>query len=422
MQDAKEDTGHPVEINEDNSQEEILDEGDAKKLDEEEVESISWFSDDGGEDVDSSFKDYDITASPNDFNLSTIVNFIDTGPFKVPGFQRNYVWDLKKASKLIESIMIGLPVPQVFLYEAGKNSFLVIDGQQRLMSIYYFSKKRFPRREKRPEIRRIVAEKGFLPLEILNDDKYFSKFNLSLTGHGGQKSKYHGKNYDTLGEDKTTFDLRTIRNVIIKQNSPEEDRDSSVFEIFNRLNTGGVNLKPQEIRSSMYHSELMILIDKINLNKTWRDLIAQPEPDLHAKDTEILLRVLAMVVEGEEYSEPLGRFLNNFARKAKRLDQGKLNYIESLFKAFFEKIEKINPQVFRVEKSNRFSIAIFEAVFRAACSDSFKKGTLDIIDLKDEKLNSLKTDQKFVDATKEGIGRAAHVKERFDRARAILAE
>ncbi|MBX9934704.1 MAG: DUF262 domain-containing protein [Methylobacterium sp.] len=394
----------------------------AEAVQNEEASSAGWFTDDGGEDVDSSFKEYDITASPNDFNLTTIVNFIDAGPFKVPGFQRNYVWDIKKASKLIESIMIGLPVPQVFLYEDGKNSFLVIDGQQRLMSIYYFAKKRFPRREKRPEIRRIVAEKGLLPAEVLNDDKYFTNFNLALTGHGGQKSKYHGKNYETLGDDKTTFDLRTIRNVIIKQNSPEEDRDSSVFEIFNRLNTGGVNLKPQEIRASMYHSDLMTLLDKINLNKTWRDLIGQPEPDLHAKDTEVLLRVLAMVVEGEEYTEPLGRFLNNFARKGKRLDQNKLAYVEALFKSFFEEISKINSQAFRVERSGRFSIAIFEAVFRAVCTDAFRSENVEVWKIDEEKLNKLKTDQKFVDATKEGIGRAAHVQERFERARAILAE
>lgn len=82
--------------------------------------------------------DYDISVSPNDFNLKTIFDFIDSGIVKIPGFQRNYVWDLKRASKLIESLLIGVPIPQIFLYEEKKNSFLVIDGQQRLMTIYYF--------------------------------------------------------------------------------------------------------------------------------------------------------------------------------------------------------------------------------------------------------------------------------------------
>ena len=95
--------------------------------------------------------EYDIIASPNDFNIGTIFNFINSGVVKIPGFQRNFVWDVKRASKLIESIIIGLPIPQIFLYEQSRNHFLVIDGQQRLMSIYYFINQRFPRRERSAE-------------------------------------------------------------------------------------------------------------------------------------------------------------------------------------------------------------------------------------------------------------------------------
>jgi uncharacterized protein with ParB-like and HNH nuclease domain len=70
---------------------------------------------------------------PNDFKL-TLFSFIESKAVKIPGFQRNYVWDIMRASKLIESPIIGLPIAQIFLYEEGRNSFLVIDGQQRLMS------------------------------------------------------------------------------------------------------------------------------------------------------------------------------------------------------------------------------------------------------------------------------------------------
>jgi uncharacterized protein with ParB-like and HNH nuclease domain len=84
--------------------------------------------------------DYDISVSPNDFNINTIFDFIKGGTIKIPNFQRNYVWDIKRASKLIESLLIGVPIPQIFLYEEKRNSFLVIDGQQRLMTIYYFIK------------------------------------------------------------------------------------------------------------------------------------------------------------------------------------------------------------------------------------------------------------------------------------------
>src|SRR5260221_1669342 len=70
---------------------------------------------------------YDLTATPNDFNILTIFSFIQSGAVKIPGFQRNFVWDQRRASKLVESLIIGLPVPQVFLYEESRNKFLVID-------------------------------------------------------------------------------------------------------------------------------------------------------------------------------------------------------------------------------------------------------------------------------------------------------
>jgi uncharacterized protein with ParB-like and HNH nuclease domain len=184
-------------------------------------EEEDWF-DDYAEDADEiQIDEYDITAAPNDFNILTIYNFLEAGSVRIPGFQRNYVWDLGRASKLIESLLLGLPVPQIFLYETGRNEFLVIDGQQRLMSIYYFMKQRFPKKEKRGELRTIFDERGSIPDEVLHDDKFFENFRLKLPETiPAQPNKFRGLAYATLGVHKTQFDLRTIRNVIIKQNSP----------------------------------------------------------------------------------------------------------------------------------------------------------------------------------------------------------
>jgi Protein of unknown function DUF262 len=112
-----------------------------------------WFEDYAEGDEEAQIDEYDITASPNDFNVLTLFSFIESGAVRIPGFQRNFVWDRVRASKLIESLIIGIPVPQLFLYEQARNKFLVIDGQQRLMTVYYFMKRRFPRREKRVELR-----------------------------------------------------------------------------------------------------------------------------------------------------------------------------------------------------------------------------------------------------------------------------
>ena len=136
----------------------------------EETEALindKWYIDLCEEEPETVVKEYDITATPNDFNILTLFSLIDNGVIKMPPFQRNYVWDEKRASKLIESIILGLPIPQVFLYEQGKNSFYVIDGQQRLLSIYFFVKQRFPTAEGRLILRQyLTGEKAEEPANI----------------------------------------------------------------------------------------------------------------------------------------------------------------------------------------------------------------------------------------------------------------
>lgn len=89
---------------------------------------------------DTSIISYDISVIPNDFNVMTINSLIESGIISMPAFQRNYVWDRKRASRFIESLILGLPVPQIFLYQMDRNKYSVIDGQQRLLTIYFFVK------------------------------------------------------------------------------------------------------------------------------------------------------------------------------------------------------------------------------------------------------------------------------------------
>src|ERR1022692_2871653 len=141
-------------------------------VDDDEAKKPEWFEDYVDEEDEVQINEYDITATPNDFNVSTLFNFVESGAVRIPGFQRNFVCDRARSSKLIESLILGLPVPQLFLYEQARNRFLVIDGQQRLMSIYYFIKKRFPQKHRRVDLRRIFDQHGSLPESVLYDDDY----------------------------------------------------------------------------------------------------------------------------------------------------------------------------------------------------------------------------------------------------------
>jgi uncharacterized protein with ParB-like and HNH nuclease domain len=372
------------------------------------------------EDDEIQIEEYELTSSPNDFNVLTIFSFIESKAVKIPGFQRNYVWDIKRASKLVESIIIGLPVPQIFLYEEAKNSFLVIDGQQRLMSIYYFIKQRFPRTEKRTELRRVFDEHGQIPKTVLQNDEYFEKFNLRLADlASGAANKFEGLNYETLEDYKTQFDLRTIRNVIVKQNVPKDD-DSSIYEMFNRLNTGGINLTPQEIRASLYHSDFYTMLSRVNMQAPWRKLLDGSQPDLHMRDIEILLRGFAMLLEGDKYGSSMARFLNRFSKNAKAFTDGTVKRLETVFNSFLEATAPLPSRAF-FSASGKFSLTTFEAIFAAVCGEALKNGSLNVGRLNPSVVASFRSDSEFAKFSQAQSNRKANVAGRLRRAKELIS-
>lgn len=382
-------------------------------------ENTDLFDGDYDSDEEYSFTEYDVTSSPNDFNVKTIYDFIISGSIKIPDFQRNYVWDLKRASKLIESIITGIPIPQIFLYEKSKNNFLVIDGQQRLMTIYYFINKRFPNKDKRSELRDIYDERRKIPEEILENDDYFTKFNLKLPGKTPDKvNRLNKLNYDTLDEYKRTFELRPIRMIIIKQNAPPND-DSVIFEIFNRLNSGGVNLAPQEIRVSLYYSDFYKMLKRINQAEKWRTLIGQEDPDIHMKDIEIILRGFAMLMEGNKYKPSMTRFLNTFSENAKKFPKQDIDYLEKLFHSFLNKCVPLGDKIF-ISKKGKFNISMYEAIFSAICKRPYENRNFDIDEIDATKFYNLKENPKFIDSIQSHTTNTEMVKARLNTAREAL--
>jgi len=385
-----------------------------------EVQAEGWFEDYADDSEEDQIDEYDITATPNDFNVLTLNSFVEAGTVKIPGFQRNFVWDIKRASKLIESLILGLPVPQLFLYEQARNKFQVIDGQQRLMSIYYFIKKRFPRKERRTELRAVFDEHGGIPDSILHDDTYFQTFSLRLPEKlPGKRNKFKGLNYSTLGDYRTQFDLRPIRNVVVKQASPDND-DSSIYEVFNRLNTGGVNLRPQEIRTSMYHSSFYEMLYAINAAAGWRTILGAPVPDLHMKDIEILLRGFAMLIDGKNYSPSMVRFLNRFSRNCESMQEENIGYLRKLFCSFVDAASELEDNAFVNKKNNRFNIALYEAAFTATCEQASAEHRILGGKIDPAGLSSLANDDEFIGAASKASTGTTNVETRLDRARACL--
>jgi hypothetical protein len=359
---------------------------------------------------------YNITSSPNDFNIRTLYDFLDSGVVKIPGFQRNFVWDIKRSSRLIESILMGIPIPQLFFYEKGKNEFLVIDGQQRLMTLYYFIKGRFPKADKRPEIRRIIDETGNVSEDLISDDSYFSDFSLKLkSGYTGSENRLEGITYESMPE-KSELNLKTIRCIFIKQLDPRDD--SSIYEIFFRLNTGGINLTPQEIRSSLYYSSFYEMLTRMNLDPRWRRLTT-PEPDVRMRDIEILLRGFAMLSEAETYKPPMIKFLNDYSKRSKSFERTAVDYSRALLDKFLETCSILPEGAFKLS-TGRISASIYDSVFVVLCKNAFEHNTLDVLTTDSERLNVLRNDEEFMSATESQTTSKFNVGLRIKRAREIL--
>ena len=151
-------------------------------------------------DLESTPATYEVITYPADFTLEGLVSKHKKGSMKIPGFQRNYVWNIKQASRLIESFLLGLPVPAIFLFtDEERNEQLVIDGQQRLMSVVFFFNGYFG-----------------------EADKDGRKKVFKLTGLN-ENSPYHNKTYAELEEsDRAAFNKlndSVIFNTCVNKNS-----------------------------------------------------------------------------------------------------------------------------------------------------------------------------------------------------------
>jgi uncharacterized protein with ParB-like and HNH nuclease domain len=371
-----------------------------------------------GEDI----VEYDITASPRDLTPANIVDMIDSGIIEIPLFQRNFVWDIKKASKLVESLILGLPVPELFFYSEGDENatYKIIDGQQRLLSIYFFIKGRFPKNsDSRLAVRNIINKSSDLG-SLLADNNIFKDFVLQLNEEDdGVKSRYHGSKFLTLDKDsQIKFRLRRyLRTVVVRQNKPD-DNSSSMFEIFNRLNTGGTPLNHQEIRASLYYCNFYAMLVEINDMDCWRKLLGKPTQDLRSSDIELILRSLALLEDGDNYSPKMVTFLNNFSRKSKNFKAQHVEYLQKIFLSFIDACSELGDKAFF--RNNRFSKTLFESTFVAVCKKSFCNASLVTGKIEKVSFEALKIDSKFVSYLMSGSSSTDSITNRIKRAEDII--
>lgn len=270
---------------------------------------------------------YSITAYGADYPVDGLVKRLDAGDIVIPSFQRGYVWSKGQADRFIESLLLGLPVPGIFLSkEPNSNKLIVIDGQQRLRTLEFFYSGLFQGRE----------------------------YRLS-----GVNPAFDGKTYKTLeDEDRRRLDDTIIHATIVRQEKPSED-DSGIHHIFKRLNTGGTALQPQEIRASIYQGSFNELLGELDETNEWREIYGNPSKRL--KDQELILRFLALYLDADSYTRPMQEFLNNFMGRNRHLDDSRAEEFRNAFVNTVRTIHgAVGKQAFRPEGA--LNAALFDAV------------------------------------------------------------
>lgn len=280
---------------------------------------------------------YNITSYGADFDVEGLVRRLRRGSVFVPDFQRGFVWSLRQSSQFVESLLLGLPVPGIFLAQDPETEkLMVIDGQQRLKTLHFFYSGTFGDDARNGGPSRRFALRAVNP-------------------------EFEGLEYADLTErDQNRLDNSLLHATIVRQNSPD-DGMSSIFHIFHRLNTGGERLTPQEIRQALYRGKLIDSVNELNGNADWRSIYGNENP--RQKDRELILRFWAMYVGSDRYSAPMLGFLNEFA------EENRDPSIEFLFEgrsAFASTVRAFNHALgrnaFRTEGTRQLNAAVFDSM------------------------------------------------------------
>lgn len=241
-----------------------------------------------------------LTTQAYDKSVADVVRMIEDKDIRLdPDYQRNYVWDNKKSSLLIESIILNVPIPVIYVSQEQDDTWSVIDGLQRLYSLKRFFEGKFK----------------LSGLEILSE---LNKHDINSLNPKALRLLKNG----------------LLRVIMITHDSNEEIK----YDVFMRLNTGSVHLNEQELRNCLYRGNLNKLLKELTNNVQWQTLLGLKAPHKRMADRELILRFLAIYhgwnIENKQLVGYKGRmkvFLNEFMSKNHNTNTQNLENWKQLF-------------------------------------------------------------------------------------------
>lgn len=220
-----------------------------------------------------------------------------------PGFQRRIVWDYKKMSKFIESILLDVPLPYIYLAEDKDGTQLVVDGQQRLNAVFSF---------------------------------YDGSFRLQGCPIMGE---LEGKPFAELDRQlQRAIERKPLPVVLIKQATHPRVK----FDVFERLNTGAVQLNAQELRNCMYRGPFNDLINELSTYAIFQKLLGFDKPHARMKDNELALRFFVFYdLTPYNYKKPMKRFLDSEMERRRNLAEKEARNLAKDFRQTLETVDLV---------------------------------------------------------------------------------
>ena len=342
---------------------------------------------------------YNINSWGADYSFRELISMYQDGDLVKPELQRKYVWGKPEASRFVDSVLLGLPIPSIFLAKTTDNKMLIIDGYQRIMTINDY-------------VRGIWSE----------NNKVFKLSNI----RGKINHRWIDKSFSELPDsEQRKIKTSTIHAIIFEQKTPNEN-DTSLFQIFERINTSGRSLLPQEIRNCVYQGKLNSLLFELNLNTKWRTLFGNDNEDQRMRDLEYILRFFALntefVFSNPKSSITLKKYLNEFMGDKSNNAESQIELHRKEFTLCINSIyENIGENAFYNVQSNdlatiikRFYPPIYDAVMIA--TSKAKAMGLDLSTASEEKRINLLKDASFRKYISEGTMQTEHINGRINLA------
>lgn len=305
---------------------------------------------------------------------------------ELASFQRSFVWTRPQMDRFIESLLLGFPVPGIMLVQQSDKRYLVLDGQQRLRTLEAFYNGMHRKRE-------------------------FSLENVA--------EEFKGLTYKTLEpQQKRVLDNSFIQATIVKTDGTAESRES-VYQIFERLNSGGTQLTPHEIRIALYPGRFVDFLGELNEIESWRSIYGSVSP--RVRDHELLLRVVALYVSSEEYFRPLKRFLNSFLGRHRSMSKLSAEDIRRHFTKAIIALDEAGAREYLRPPRARLNVATFDAVMVGAMRRAASTGSISADDVRGA-LSLLRADPEFGEATSTQTDTEENVRNRLRIATAAFSK